>query len=316
MIDTHFEDTKCDGCGADGGRVLFEGPDRLHHLPGSFRLVQCETCGWIRQNPRPGADQIGLYYPADYEPYSWSLHERRDSWRQWIRNYGLRRRCRLIGEYMPPGDLLDVGCATGAFINEMRQLRGWRVHGVELNAEAAGYARDRLNLHVQAGRLENCDFLPGSLDVITMWNVLEHLPSPLADLRRVHTLLKDGGLFVFTIPNVEGLEARWFGPAWIGWDLPRHLYLFPQAALSETLSTLGFSVLSRRCLNGSADFFALSLQLYLQDRVGTSAVWPKTLARVLRSTPVRLVDSPLFWMMNQARLSTVMTFFAQKRSLP
>ncbi len=316
MIDARFEDTKCDRCGAPGGWLLFEGPDRLHHLPGTFRLVRCETCGWIRQNPRPAADHIGAYYPADYEPYSWSLHEKQGAWQHWIRNYGLRRRCRLISGYVAPGDLLDVGCATGAFINEMRQLTGWHVHGVELNAQAAEYARSRLNLDVQTGRLEDCDYLPGSLDVITMWNVLEHLPSPMTALRRVHTLLKDDGLFVFTVPNIEGLEARWFGPAWIGWDLPRHLYLFPQESLAETLSTLGFSILSRRCLNGSADFFALSLQLYLEEKAGASATWPKALARILRSVPVRAVDSPAFWLMNSARLSTVMTFFARKHSLP
>jgi hypothetical protein len=111
---------------------------------------------------------------------------------------------------------------------------------------------------------------------------------------------------------LESVEARWFGPMWIGWDLPRHLHLFPRQALLDSLPSLGFTPLALRCLSGSADAFALSAQLYLEDRAISAARW----TRALRSLPARVVSAPFFWLLNQAKLSTVITIFARKRAMP
>ncbi len=303
----------CDHCGATEERVLFEGPDRLLHLPGTFRVVECLRCGWIRQNPRPTAETISYYYPPDYVSFIRAIEDEPRLWRRWDRRYGILKRRWAVERLHPKGRLLDVGCATGIFLHEMQQA-GWDVVGIEPNLNAADYARRRFGLQIYIGTLRQVGLPSAAFDVITLWDVLEHLPTPWADLVEVHRLLKDNGLLVIRIPNLESLEARLFGPFWLGWDLPRHLYLFPRRALVAGLSELGFTVEEFRCIAGSYSAFLLSLQFFLEDRYPPPTRWPQWILRWGRTMPTRLAFAPLFWAISQARLSSVITLFARKRA--
>ncbi len=309
-----FEVVTCDHCGSNDERVLFQGPDRLHGLPGRFRLVTCAKCGWIRQNPRPTLETIRAFYPGDYEPF---IHPVDDEalLRRWDRRYGMIKRCRAIESYQKSGRLLDVGCATGNFLHEMRRRGGWDVFGVEPNREAAAYAVQRFGHQVHVGTLTDAGFAQGSFDVITMWNVLEHLHHPWDDMLRVRDLLRDGGLFVFSVPNLEGIEARLYGPAWLGWDLPRHLYLFPRTDLAQSLAEIGMAVNEIRCLSGSQDASVVSLQLYLEARLTKGSRWPQRIARLCRTLPSRAAMAPAFWFLNRQNQSSIITYFARKSSL-
>jgi SAM-dependent methyltransferase len=309
-----FETVACDHCGSDDERVLFEGPDRLHGLPGHFRLVRCAGCGWIRQNPRPTRETIDVYYPRDYEPFIRPIDDE-SLLRRWDRRYGMIKRCRAIVSYQMSGRLLDVGCATGNFLHEMRRRGGWDVYGVEPNLEAAAYAVQRFGHQVHVGTLADASYAAGSFDVITMWNVLEHLHRPWDDLLRVRDLLRHGGLFVFSVPNLEGVEARIYGPAWLGWDLPRHLYLFPRKDLVKSLAEIGMVVDQIKCLSGSQDASVVSLQLYLEARLSKASRWPQWLARLCRTLPSRAVMAPAFWLLNRQNQASIITYFARKSSL-
>ncbi|HEY76441.1 MAG TPA: class I SAM-dependent methyltransferase [Thermoflexia bacterium] len=302
----------CDHCGSTEERELFEGPDRLHRLPGIFRVVECLQCGWIRQNPRPTVETIGFYYPPDYINFIQAIEDEPVWWRRWDRRYGILKRRRSIERLQPKGRLLDVGCATGIFLHEM-QLAGWEVVGIEPDPAAAGYAQQRFGLDVRVGRLGQVGLPSASFDVITLWDVLEHLHTPWADLREIHRLLVDGGLLVIRIPNLESPEARWFGPLWLGWDLPRHLYLFPRRALAAALSELGFTVEGLQCIATSYSAFLMSLRFYLEDRYPPPARWPRHILRLGHTMPLRLAFAPLFWMISRARLSSLITLFARKR---
>lgn len=304
----------CDRCGATEERVLFEGPDRLHHMPGAFRVVECMRCGWIRQNPRPTVETISYYYPSDYPNFIPAIEDEPRPWRRWDHQYGIVKRRWAVERLQPKGRLLDVGCATGIFLHEMEQA-SWDVVGVEPNLNAADYARRRFVLQVYVGTLRQARLPSASFDVITLWDVLEHLHTPWADLVEVHRLLRDSGLLVVRIPNLESPEARWFGPLWLGWDLPRHLYLFPRRALVAALSELGFSVEGFRCMAGSYSAFLLSLRFFLEDRYPPPARWPQWMLRGARTVPARLVFAPLFWAISQAHLSSIITLFARKRAV-
>lgn len=304
----------CDHCGSTEERVLFEGPDRLHRLPGIFRLVQCLQCGWIRQNPRPTIETIGYYYPSCYVNFVPAIEDEPKPWRRWDRRYGILKRRWAVERLQPRGRLLDVGCATGIFLHEMQQA-GWDVVGVEPNPEAADYAQKRFGLSVHVGLLRQVGLPGSSFDVITLWDVLEHLHTPWADLIEMHRLLRNKGLLVVRIPNLESPAARWFGPLWVGWDLPRHLYLFPRRALVAALSEIGFAVEGIRCISTSYSAFTLSLRFYLEDRYPPPKQWPQWILQCLGTMPIRLAVGPLFWIINQARLSSLITIFARKRAV-
>ena len=307
-----FESVACDFCDSMGAQLVLEGRDLLHGLPGTFRLVQCENCGIMRQDPRPTKEAIEAYYPADYEPYVLAIDDEPSWVRRLDRRYGMAKRCRAISRLKPLGRLLDVGCATGNFLHEMTRWGSWEVVGIEPNEEAAAYARQRYGLEIYAGTLEEIDLPPSSFDVITMWNVLEHLHTPHADLVRVRRLLKDGAWLVFSIPNLDSVDAKWFGPAWLGWDLPRHLYQFPRRALVDSLARLGFAVGGWRCLGGNFDAFMISARLYLESSSSPAVRRLSWLPQALRTSLVRLLTSPLLKLLERRNLATIVTVFAHK----
>lgn len=307
------ESVPCDHCGGIEEQMLFEGPDRLHHLPGTFRVVECLRCGTIRQNPRPTAETIGYYYPPDYISFVRAVEDEPRPWNRWDRRYELLKRRRAVERLQPKGRLLDVGCSTGVFLHEM-QRAGWDVVGIEPSAYASEYAQRRFDLQVHVGTLQEAGLPSAAFDVITLWDVLEHLHSPWRDLQLLHCALKAGGLLVVQFPNLESLDARWFGPRWIGWDLPRHLYFFPYRLLASALCELGLVVEGSRCIAGSQSAFLLSLRIHFTDRHHQAMHWPDLVLRVGHTMASRLLLAPFFWIVSKVHLSSVVTLFARKRS--
>jgi len=151
-----------------------------------------------------------------------------------------RGRLEMVPRYRPRGRLLDVGCGSGAYLLAMRDL-GWEVHGVETDARSAEQAREVWALDVRRGPLEAADLDPGTFDVVTLWHVLEHLPSPRQTLAACHRLLKPGGQLMLEVPNLAGPGARLFRERWFHIDAPRHLYAFNPTTLRRILAEAAFA---------------------------------------------------------------------------
>jgi SAM-dependent methyltransferase len=101
------------------------------------------------------------------------------------------------------GRILDMGCGLGFFLKAMGPYRNWEAYGCEISAVAVRYARQALGLaNVMCGRLMDVDLPEGSFDIITMWDVIEHIPRPDPLLKRCHGLLREGGVCFMRTPNV------------------------------------------------------------------------------------------------------------------
>lgn len=305
-----FEVTVCPMCGADAGKLLFAGRDLLHGGEAMFRLVTCQVCGHMYQNPRPTVAAIGQYYPAAYIPFQPAIEDEPHWWRRIDRRYGRYRRCAAVQRAAGgPGRLLDVGCATGIFLDGMRRL-GWQVQGVEPTWSAVEYARCRFGLDVFHGRLEEAHFADASFDVITLWDVLEHVHEPRPMLAELVRLLRPGGLLVLSLPNPDSLEARLLGPYWLGWDLPRHLNLFRPVLLTRHLPQVGLQVERIRSFTAGYGVLLMSIEQWFR----AAGYHPALLLRLLRMPPLRLLaklyyDGPANWY----NLSSVMVVFARRR---
>ena len=171
-------------------------------IPG--RVVRCTGCGTVYKRPSADARPLWDYYrDANYRDlHYWSFHEAAARALPRI----LDAVVSLIGEPRSRS-LLEVGCGTGQFL-QLAQQRGLDVSGVDLNADHVGEARSRTN-----GRPIVCgDFMTESFDrqfdVIAMLDLIEHLPDPLAALRRSYELLRPGGYVVVYTPNHGGITAR------------------------------------------------------------------------------------------------------------
>jgi SAM-dependent methyltransferase len=304
-----LERVPCNLCDADDAQVLFYGRDRLHDLPGEFRVVRCRQCGLIYLNPRPISGEIGRYYPADYHPYVAPVRAGQHRVSRWDQRYGLYKRLRAVAALQTGRRLLDVGCGSGDFIAFARE-QGWQVQGVELSESAAASCRDRLGLPVVTGDLHAAALPAGQLDVVTLWNVFEHLFDPAATLVEIRRILVPGGLLVMAVPDAGSLDARIFGPRWAGYDVPRHLYTFDRLTLSRMLSQAGFKVVRRRCLDSSHSVFFFSLRFWLHGRAGWQ--WARPWAeRLERSRLIRLIDAPYFWVVDALLKGPVVTLFAR-----
>ena len=249
-----MELVNCNLCGQNTAQPFKSLPDR--YSGETFQLVQCNKCDLIYLSPRPTAAEIAHYYPAQYEPHT-TTETAVDQWRmQQVR----QKQLAFVHQYHPqPGYLMDIGCATGEFLRTARE-NNWRVSGIEMVAEAAQVARDEHGLDVSVGAAEDLLTEAAGFDVITLWDVLEHLANPRAVLEKCQTALRPGGFLILAIPNLDSYERYLFGSAWLGWEVPRHLYFFTPQTLERLLDDTGFALRDASTLTGGRGVFSISLE--------------------------------------------------------
>jgi 2-polyprenyl-3-methyl-5-hydroxy-6-metoxy-1,4-benzoquinol methylase len=145
-----------------------------------------------------------------------------------------QRRLKLIMRFLPNGQLLDIGCGFGFFLNAARKFN-WQVSGVELSKSAVQYAQDFYKLDIFNGEVENANHAKHTFNVITFWDVLEHVLNPSAFLSSVRQILKKDGLIAFSIPNINSMLARLAKGKW--WTLrpEQHLWHFNPQTLKQLL---------------------------------------------------------------------------------
>ncbi len=307
-----FEWTECPLCGSPGAKTYLEGPDRVHPIEGTFRLVRCSGCGLVYQNPRPTPGRLARHYPADYEPYR-ATRRTPLSRLGWHHGYELYLRCRFVARFKSGGHLLDVGCASGTFLSGIRDFGDWReLWGIEMSPRAAALARRR-GLDVVIGRIEDMALPRATFDAVTLWDVLEHLADPTDQLRRIHGSLKPDGVLFLNVPVLDSLDARLFGRHWIGFDLPRHLLTPSRMTIVRLLEEAGFSVLATGYPTGGHHSFTQSLRLSIDSRFGRSST-QQPLTRLTFSTALRALLMPYILGTGLLGLGASLTLAARRRT--
>jgi 2-polyprenyl-3-methyl-5-hydroxy-6-metoxy-1,4-benzoquinol methylase len=241
--------------------------ERLRFRDGAFRVVECARCGLVYVNPRLPPERLHEMYQEEYWSsdrakefgYTQYLHEGP----LYLRTYALRSR--VIARHKPqPGRVLDVGCAAGFFLAVMAE-RGWQTTGIEISAPMVRYAQDTLKLpDIRRGDLLSVDVAPASYDVVTLWDVIEHLEDPREHLRRAARALKPDGVLVLETQNVASRFARVLGRKWQHYKHEEHLYHFDPRSLAHLLDDSGWTILENTPRLGGK---YVSMQ-FLVERVG------------------------------------------------
>ncbi len=250
----------CSLCASDAPVPFLQRKDRF--TGATFTYVRCSECGMIYLNPRPTAVELEEFYPKNYEAY-YIINERMSPVERWQRRRSLDIQLDFVERSVTRrGRLLDIGCGTGSFLKHA-QARGWIVTGLESSHRAANLAREKYGLHVLTGSVQELARPDEEEDVITLWDVLEHLPDPKQTLLECHRLLAPGGMLFFSIPNLSSLSRYVFRQAWIGWDAPRHLHLFTEATVRRLLKIAHLELVEKRCILGEEGATALSAEAVL-----------------------------------------------------
>lgn len=306
-----MEAVSCNLCGSDRSERLWEGRDWGYGGPGQFTMVRCTECGLIFLNPRPEADEMAIYYPDDYEPYQRTRSAMRSRLGDALQRLKLGSRLRIIRNLRAGGDLLDIGCGSGGFLREMARLDGWRAKGVEINRRAVDFGREQLGLDVRHGQVMDARFPDGSFDVVTMWDVLEHVRDPRRTLDEIRRILRPGGLLVCSTPHAGSLDARLFGRYWIGYDFPRHLYVFSPSTLGPLLAKAGLRPERFFWFYGRYTTFALSVSLWINAHTAHPA-WQRRWRSWLLFPLFRYVSLPYFWLLDRLQVGAIFAVCARK----
>lgn len=164
-------------------------------------IQRCLKCGLLYTSPRPADSEIlaGYSRMAD-EGFMAETGARERTYRRLLKQIAALRPG-------PPGRILDAGCSTGVFLKEARAA-GWETEGIEPSAWAAGRARELFGLKVHECPVAQAPLEAGSFDVVTAWDVIEHMLDPMEDMRVLARALKPGGLFCASTHSIGSLAAR------------------------------------------------------------------------------------------------------------
>lgn len=248
MIDSiQLENSSCPLCCPNSDEIVLTGRDRLRDLPGEFNIVKCLTCGLMRTNPRPPPEAIGVYYPDDYGPYLGTQVRQA----KLKRASGIKKLLKPLVNCvinfnttrlppMTPGRMLELGCASGAYLHQMAG-QGWQVQGIEFSEKAA-QAATQLGHYVHAGPLETAPNPDEPFDLIVGWMVLEHLHDPIRCLKKLREWAKPGAWLVLSVPNAASKSFWFFKNRWYDLHLPNHLYHFTPKTVKTVLEASGWSL--------------------------------------------------------------------------
>lgn len=203
------------------------------HYGKRWHFQRCRQCGFVYADPCPGAELLNLIYGSLEDPEYGSEEEGRGA--NFSRILNRLERLNLTGKR-----LLDMGAATGLFVSIARK-KGWSAEGVEPSRWAVETAERQYGVKLHLGEL--LSYPEKELfDVVTMLDLVEHLPNPREALEKARRLLKPGGILVVVTPNVDSFAACLFSGRW--WHYrPPHILFFSGKTLPLFFRQGGFSPL-------------------------------------------------------------------------
>ena len=214
---------------------LLCGQETVLFFPENDTLLKCMGCGVV-------FDESSMLGEGYYENER-VIHV--DEKKIESRKRNAKQRVKLIRNVLKKeSSLVDIGCAEGLFLQESKKHVN-NVYGIEPTKSYAAYAKEKMNLDILQGTLENLECPDNSFDIVTMFHVLEHLSSPSQALTKIYSWLKKNGHIVIEVPDIESPTAQYKG---LNWELiyPEHRFYFSPTSLQHLLKKNNFEIVSMR----------------------------------------------------------------------
>jgi SAM-dependent methyltransferase len=254
------------------------------------KILRCAACGFGFRAYRPSEEELASLY-RELDPL---VYEKESSGRMQT----ARRHLNIVTGYISRGRVLDVGCASGAFLSCAAADQQFEVVGVEPSRILCSMAQKKLRGRgtILCCDLQNADLAAASMDLVTLWDVLEHVPDPLAFLARCTALAKPGGYIVANVPDLDSWQARVLGERW-PLLLAEHLNYFSRKSLILAAETSHLQVIrfGRRPSSFSLEYVLHRLEQHHFPGAAAGHALVGNRALGLISIPAYLGESYVVW---------------------
>ena len=231
MSAQNWETISCPVCGGASFLALFE----KHGEP----FVRCAGCELVLINPRPRYNAVLETYDNAYTAgYTNKADKKRRRCRRWV--------ARIQKRFAPVGRWLDIGCSAG-FVVEAAERAGFDAFGIDVEAGAIAYAREQLGLaQVKQGSLEDQAYPDQHFNVISLYDVIEHVPDLNMLVATLKRLLHPAGVIEIRTPDVGHFRVPRDLSQWSEIKPSEHLYYFSRGTLARLLERHALSIVSKR----------------------------------------------------------------------
>lgn len=215
-----------------------------------YSLLYCDACALVFTSPHPARSSVIRFNEERYD----SKNEQESRLAVYDKEY-VRAKAHIqeVQQFRLSGKLLDVGCSYGIGVKVAGDM-GFEAIGIEPTKKAAMYAKQTLKLNVLHSTLEKAKIPRSSIDIVTLYDVLEHVPNIHEFLKEIYRILKPGGLLVIQSPNIDSFAAKLLKTKWNWLLVPQHLWHFSFQSLPGILHASGFSVVWKTTEDNIFDF--------------------------------------------------------------
>lgn len=226
--------------------LLCKQPLTYYLTKNGYRLYRCSRCALVRTDLGATYDTfVRRFYSREYfegDPTRSAYSDYEHDKPLIVRN--MRKFLSFIKRHKIEGRLLDVGCAFGYFV-ELAQSHGYEAYGFDASVHATKEARVLLGTEkIKHGTVRSVSYRKKSFDVISLFDVFEHLDTPLLDMKKITTLLADDGIVILATGDTQSLAAKILKRRWTFFIPPQHLYFFNKKNVTMLLREAGLEPVS------------------------------------------------------------------------
>ncbi len=236
-----------------------------HSVSGEeFELLLDENLQLLKTHPQPALKDLSSYYESDdYISHTDGKRSVFEKLYHAVKQKALRDKINIIKSFKSSSvTLVDIGAGTGDFLVEAKK-NNWETWGIEPSVKAKGIA-----LKKGVSLFDNIFDVPdNSMDVITMWHVLEHVPDVEKQITELKRILKPDGIIIIAVPNFKSYDAAYYGKYWAAYDAPRHLWHFSKTAIKKLFAAQGVELIKIKPMYFDSFYVSLLSEKYKSGKM-------------------------------------------------
>lgn len=247
-------------------RCLICESDKLNKIYGYYKkhkLVRCGNCSFVFIESVPTEKELTEYYETNYN------YDSEERYYSPLTKKSYHKKLDEFESYRQNNNILDIGCGRGWFLREAKK-REWNVYGTEYSENAIAKRRKE-GLDVKQGKLSPYMFEEGFFDVVTSFEVMEHINNPREEMFAIHHLLRPGGLFYFTTPNFNSILRYYLKDELDIINYPEHLSYYTKKSFEYLASETGFKPVKFMTTGFSITRFKRSKNISDEEYVGKNS---------------------------------------------